>query len=216
VVELRSELYETVEAREVKFVCQLSVPRLTAFTVLPTVAERSQHVARALAVVLHHLPAKGLRIEDVAFLVRVLEVVHVVLEVVVVLSRNGRCRCSFAAGAGPVGGSRHGALEARRDTESLLAKALGLAHGLTPPDTGNAVVVALEVDGDVDLDEACILLDAQLGRLAVGGLGEGLVWRAVQVLEDVELLLQVLGRDVDIVLGDDGVVLVVCGHGGCW
>jgi hypothetical protein len=215
VVELRAKLYKAVEAGEMKFVCQLLVPKPFASLMLPTVAECSQHVARALAVVLHNLAAESLRVEDVPLLVGVLEVIHVLLEVVVVLGRNGRCGCSFAAGAGAVGRSRHCALESRSDTEGLLAKALGLAHRFTPSHTSDAVVVALEVDRHVDFDEAGLFFDAQFGRLAVGGLGEGLVWRAVEVLEDVELLLQVLGGNVDIVLGDDRVVLVVDVHGGC-
>lgn len=175
---------------------------------LLTVAEGAEHVASALAVVVHDLTTECLRVEDVALLVGVLEVRDVLLEVVIVLGRNGRCGgSSLAGGARAAGAARHSALEAGGDTESLLAKALGLAHGLAPAHTGDAVVVAVDVDGHVDLDEARLFLDAQLRGLAFGGLGEGLVRRAVQILQHVELLLGHLGGDVDVVLGHDGVLV---------
>ena len=155
---------------------------------LLTIAEGAEHIAGAFAVVVHDLTTECLRVEDMSLLV-------------------GRCWSSFAGGARAVGTARHSTLEARGDTESFLAETLGLAHGLSPPHTGDTVVVAVDVDGDVDFDEARVFLDAQLRGLALGGLGEGLVWRAVQVLQHVELLLGHLGGDVDIVLGHDRVVV---------
>lgn len=174
---------------------------------LLTIAEGAEHIAGAFAVVMHDLTTERLRVEDMSLLVGVLEVGDVLLEVVVVLGRNGCCWSSLAGGARAVGTARHSALKARGDTKSLLAETLGLAHGLSPPHTGDTVVVAVDVDGDVDFDEARVFLDAQLRGLALGGLGEGLVWRAVQVLQHVQLLLGHLGGDVDIVLGHDRVVV---------
>ena len=157
---------------------------------------------------MHDLAAESLRVEDVALLVGVLEVGDVLFKVIVVLSRNGRCGgSSLAGGARAVGAARHRALEAGGDTEGLLAEALGLAHGLAPAHTSDAVVVAVDVDGHVDLDEARLFLEAQLQGLALGSLGEGLVGRAVQVLQHVQLLLGHLGGDVDVVLGHDGVLV---------
>lgn len=65
----------------------------------------------------------------------------------------------------------------------------------------------VDVYRNVDFDEARVLLDTQFARLTLGGLGEGLVGHAIQVLQDVELLLLHLGGDVDIVLCDHGVVV---------
>ncbi len=158
---------------------------------------------------MHDLAAECLHVEDVALFVGVLEVSDVLIKVVVVFGRNGCCRTSsFAGGARAVGTARHSTLESRCDSESLLAKALGLAHGLPPSHTSDTVVVAVDVDGHVDFNEARLLLDAQFRGLAFGGFGEGLVGRAVQVLQHVELLLGHLGRDVDIVLGDDGIIVL--------
>jgi hypothetical protein len=152
-----------------------------------------------------------LRVQNVTFLIGVLETGDVFLKVVVVLGRDrGGGRAITCAGS--VGCSRHGALETRRDTKRLLAKPLGLAHSLTPAHTCGAVVVLVDVDGHFDFDETRILLYAQLRRLTAGGFREGLVGRTVQVLQHIQLLLLLhLGRDVDIVLGYDRVVVFYVG-----
>jgi hypothetical protein len=177
----------------------------------PTFAERSQHVAGSSPVVMLNLAAVCLRIQNVALLVGILKAGNVFLEVVVILGRD-RGRGSAITCARSIGCSRHGALESRRNTECLLAKSLGLAHSLTPAHTCGAVVVLVDVDGHLDFNEAGVLFDAQLRRLAAGGLCEGLVGRAVQVLQHIQLLLLLhLGRDVDIVLGYDRVVVFYVG-----
>jgi hypothetical protein len=182
-----------------------------------TVAESANHVTGAFAVVLDDLTAVGLRIQDVALLVGVLEVVDVLVEVVVVVNRSRCCSSRRAVRTtGAVGRTRHGPLKARGNTVRLLAEALGLAQGLTPAHTSRAVVVLVDVHGHVNLDEARVLLDAHLGGPVVVGLRQRLVGRAVEVLQHIELLLGHVPGDVHVVLGDHGVVVVVVEvvHGG--
>jgi hypothetical protein len=173
----------------------------------PTVAKRAEHIARTLAFIVQDLTAESLRVEDMALFVGILKVSYVLFDVVVIFGSNRRGGGSFAGSTRPVRTARHSALKPRGDAKSLLTEALGLAQGLAPSHTSEAIVVAVNVDGDVDFDKPRILLDAQFRGLAVGGLGERLVGRAVQVLEDVELLLRHVGGDVDVVLGHNRVVV---------
>jgi hypothetical protein len=48
---------------------------------------------------------------------------------------------------------------------------------------------------------------AYLGRLALRSFGEREVWWTVYILQNIELMLE-LGGDEDVVLGNDGVVVV--------
>lgn len=138
------------------------------------------------------LAAQRLRAEHLALAHGIVPVEVVVLVGVALLAR---------------GALLHGA-DAEAARQAVAAAALhghGVLQGATPFQALFAVVGRGVVHGDVDLNHARVLLEAQLGgRRAWGVVG------AVGVLEDEEAAAEGEGRvEEDLVAGGDGVVVLV-------